>query len=462
MYYMTIDKNIFPLAVSFSLLLLYSSLFSTMDLKKVFSIYQEKKKYYIRDKLLLYSGLVILVINLVLILLSILLGDIFNIPHLSIINIFMVLYLFSTISIKLITSYLNVVGYKSLSKLLPEIFYISNIIINIILSILLFKVFSIEDYINIIILYSTGFILYIIISILLYIMIFRKRKTYPKEKIKYLPIIKNALITNKEETIYNITTSFYIYFSIIVLDYILINKYHYDTMKVEELLTNTYMYGIVYMYLLFIEVKSYYKSKLSNVLDNIKEGNNLLILINKLLNISLILLIFLSVVSGAINYLLFKTKYNIIISLSLVISTFILYDAMLNISIKYSKKKINLIIIIIGLIVKVVFEIPLINTIYRMGYNQVLGSILSSVLSYIVCFGISLFTIQKKFKVSILSNFNNILNIIYENIIYSLVLVLFTLIVKVNTNSIISSIMVIIFYLFISTIFFIIKKKTKK
>ena len=70
--------------------------------------------------------------------------------------------------------------------------------------------------------------------------------------------------------------------------------------------------------------------------------------------------------------------------------------------------------------------------------------------------------IKKKLKLSLLNNFNDILNMIYENIIYSLVLVLFTFIVKVNINSIIKSILVIIFYIFITIIFYITKEKIAK
>ena len=61
-----------------------------------------------------------------------------------------------------------------------------------------------------------------------------------------------------------------------------------------------------------------------------------------------------------------------------------------------------------------------------------------------------------------LDNFNNILNIIYESIIYTLILVLFTLIVKPDTSSIIGSVSVIIFYLFITSLFYIIKRLITK
>ena len=72
---------------------------------------------------------------------------------------------------------------------------------------------------------------------------------------------------------------------------------------------------------------------------------------------------------------------------------------------------------------------------------------------------IGIILIRNKLKLSLLDNFNNILNIIYSNIIYTLILVLFTFIIKVDIDKIFNSILVIIFYIFISIVFYIIKKK---
>ena len=54
---------------------------------------------------------------------------------------------------------------------------------------------------------------------------------------------------------------------------------------------------------------------------------------------------------------------------------------------------------------------------------------------------------------------NSLLISYMDNIIYTLILVLFTFIVKVDIDKIFNSILVIIFYIFISIVFYIIKKK---
>ena len=121
-----------------------------------------------------------------------------------------------------------------------------------------------------------------------------------------------------------------------------------------------------------------------------------------------------------------------------------------------------LIALVIGIAVKILFEVPLINTIYRMGYSLTLGSIVSIVLGFIVSIIIGIILIKTKLKINLLDNFNSLLNIVYESIIYALVMVIFTLLVKIDTHTMISSILVIIFYIFITIIFYIIKKKINK
>ena len=113
----------------------------------------------------------------------------------------------------------------------------------------------------------------------------------------------------------------------------------------------------------------------------------------------------------------------------------------------------------IGLIIKVIFEIPFINSIYRMGYSLILGSTLSMVLGLIVSIILGIIIIKNKFKLNLLNNFNNILNIVYECIIYSLILILFTFIINIDSLGIIKNILIIMFYIIISLVYYIFKKK---
>ena len=124
-----------------------------------------------------------------------------------------------------------------------------------------------------------------------------------------------------------------------------------------------------------------------------------------------------------------------------------------------NKEKNVFIVLLVGVLVTLMTSIPLIDASYRMGYNLVGGSLISIILGFSVSTIIYIILINKKLKLSLLDNFNNILNIIYESIIYALFLVLFTFIVKVDINGIIRSILVILFYIFISIMFYIVKEK---
>ena len=150
---------------------------------------------------------------------------------------------------------------------------------------------------------------------------------------------------------------------------------------------------------------------------------------------------------------------NIILNVSYILVFYILYNLIINLNIICNKEKNIIITLFTGLIITLITSIPIINSSYRMGYNLVGGSLISIILGITISIIIGIILIKKKLKLSLLNNFNDILNMIYENIIYSLVLVLFTFIVKVNIDSIIKSILVIIFYIFITIVFYITKEK---
>ena len=232
LFYLTKDINMLPLCISFSMYILFHSIFSTTNITKVLEDSHVKKYYYSRDKIFKYSIVFITLIGILLTVISYFIGNIININNLATINIFMSLSLLVNILLKIINEYLNIVGYKKISNNLININNIITLIISIILSILLYKVFKLDNYINIILLYSISIVVFIIITILLYILVFRKRRKYNKKKeenkINYISIIKNVVVGNQIETIFNVIKSAYIYTSIIILYYVLTNKYNYQ------------------------------------------------------------------------------------------------------------------------------------------------------------------------------------------------------------------------------------------
>lgn len=468
LYNFTKDSNMFLLTLSFSMLIIYTSIFSTTSIKSKLETLYNKKYYYSINKIFKNSIILVTIITLVLTLISYLTSLLINIKGLSIVNISMCVYLLTSTIIKLEGEYISIIKSKKLGNNLLNIYNIVNNILLLIIIILLYKVFKLENYLNISILYLISLIPFIIINILIYIFIFKNKKEVQKReenKLNYIKETKKILVTNKISTIFNIIQSSYIYLIIVILYSILTNKYNYNYDTIGIYITSIYFYGINTIYFIYKIIKSIYIDKFNEIKDKIinKEDYNLINIINKIVSLSISLTILLIIISKPLNNLLFNNKdMNIILNISYILVFYILYNLIINLNIICNKEKNIIITLFTGLIITLITSIPIINSSYRMGYNLVGGSLISIILGITISIIIGIILIKKKLKLSLLNNFNDILNMIYENIIYSLVLVLFTFIVKVNINSIIKSILVIIFYIFITIIFYITKEKITK
>ena len=443
--YITNNSNILTLVLSSSLSILLYNTFSELNINSTLAKYKNKYKVY--KIIILFISLIFIIFSV----LSFLLGGIIPIKGLNIINTLGVLFTLTIIIIKITSTYLEYTKYKKLGNKLFNIYLLLLLLTTTITSILLYQVFKLDDYIKVLLLYSVNIIIFIIIMLLLYIFILRKNNIKVREKYNYKEIIKNIFNINKSMTIYNLIKEGYIYTSIIILYYTLINKYNYSYENTSIIIVNVYFYGIY-----FIKYISYILNKQLEV-----TSTNFSSQVIKISNYLISLTILLMVISGPICKLLFSNN-NFLFDLVVLIFFYTLYNYVMDISIKVTSSKINKISLLSGLIIKLVFEIPLINASYRMGSSLYFGSILSIIIGMTTSTIISIIFINKKLKISILNNFSNILNIIYENIILCLILVLLTLIVKVENTSIIGSILVIIFYTFITILFYIIKKILKK
>lgn len=314
------------------------------------------------------------------------------------------------------------------SKYITRIYYFLILSVNAILVIIL------KNRYNILILYGSAVITFAIILLLLIVR---------KKKINILPN------TNKEK---NIIISSYLYISIVALYFILSNKYNYGINYISTTISDSYLFGIIFIYIIYKIISKNIKLDYADIKNNF--NNN----INKVLNIDLNVSIFLLVISYPLCKIIFNSDYNFLFGLIILLFSYIIFNSIYKISIeKISNKKIN-ISLMTGLFIKIILEIPFINSFYRMGYNLSLGGILSSSLGLFISGIIIIIFIIRKYKINMLEDFNNIMNIIYNNIIYTLILVLFTLFVKVDSDKYCINILTILFYFVISIIFFSIKK----
>lgn len=457
LFYFTKGSNMLLFTMSFSMFIIFSSLFSSTSIKDKINKFNNNKYYYSSNKVFKYTIIFISIIILMLMLISYLFSLLINIKGITLVNICMCIYLYTNIIMKIEGEYIN-------NKII-NIYNIINIILVFISIILLYKVFHFDNYINICILYLINIINFIFFNIMFYIFIFRKNKYVKKReenKINYIKEVKDCLITNKINTIFNIIKSSYIYFSIIILYFILINKYNYSYDTISNYITSIYLYGIGVIYFIYKIINNIYIDSFNELKNKIINRNeyNIYNFINKIINVTISLMVLLIIISKPINNILFNgSTINIILDVSYLLFFYIFYEVIININMICNKEKNVIIILLIGLVISLITSIPIINSSYRMGYNLVSGSIMSIILGITISTIIGIILIRNKLKLSLLDNFNNILNIIYSNIIYTLILVLFTFIIKVDIDKIFNSILVIIFYIFISIVFYIIKKK---
>jgi len=363
LFYLTKDKEILSLTVSFNMYILFSSLFSNINV--------ENNNY----KLFKLNILLMVILGLFLIVISYFVGVLLNIHKLNIINIFMVLALLSNVILNYTIKYVKCLGYKKLNNNIVDVSDVIKISIKIILVILLFGIFSTATYINVILLYLVDILISTMLLLIMYIFIIKKNKKEYKDDLNIISEIKKNLVGKKLDVIYNLVRSSYIYISIIILYFVLTNKYNYNYTDVSTSITNTYFYGLIFIYFVHKALKKIMNINLKdNFIGNFKE----------IIKVLLTVTVFLTIVSKPISYLLFRSDNNIIVNLIPLLFFYTLYEFIININMIYNKDKNIIIALMLGILIKVIFEVPLINTVYRMGYSLTLGSVLSIVLGLII------------------------------------------------------------------------------
>ena len=112
LYHLTKTSNTFLLTFSFSLFLIYYSIFSSNKIKKLLNDYYDKKYLYTMNKVFKCSILLIIILTMLLGVISYIISTLINIEKLYLVNIAMTIFLSISLIIKLINNYLNIFGYK--------------------------------------------------------------------------------------------------------------------------------------------------------------------------------------------------------------------------------------------------------------------------------------------------------------------------------------------------------------
>ena len=476
LYYLTRDNNIFLYTLSLYLYLILSSMFNHIDIYSNIKYYYDNKYTYSLNTIYKYTNISIIIINIFISIIvgivSLLFNNWFNIEGLIIVNIVMSLTLFIKPILRNVSNFVKVYNFKTLGDNLENIYKILNLILLIISSIICFKVLDISDYISIIVLYGCSIISFILVYLLSYLLVLSnkiKKRQFKKkeERIDYKNEIKEILSRNINKSIVNIIKYGYIYISIIILYFILSNRYGYSYEKVSDVINNCYFYAIGIINIILLIINHIESDRIDKIRENISKKKyelvNLDNYIIRLFKVLLMIIVVLSIISDAIWTIIFNNNNGYILFIFSNFGVFyIMYSIVIKISIDNISNRKLYVSLIIGLIIKLVLIVPLISSLYRMGYNLLYGDCLSSLIAYLVVIILIIINIGKKYRVDFIKKFDKILNIIYYNIILCVTLLLFTLVIPVKVSSRLEGFKVVIIYLIISLIYIFIRKKIDK
>lgn len=421
------STDLFSLLLVFSLYLIFINTFSNI-------------KYNSKSSNLLFPSIVVIVfISLIYALISYIIGNLFfeEIKYIFL-SMGMTIFIYPTINI--IKQYLNLNNKKKNSLLISIIYSFFNLI-SIIILLLLYNFTSINVNTLISSLFLEQYIPLIIIAILNY-------KIFKIKKVK-LEQLKPIFLANIKKTFISLSILAFYYMSLIFLYFSLTNKYLYDYQVVATLLVDVYFY---YYYFIILITIFFYPKKIDEDINT-----TYIKLFNKLLPLTILI----SILSGPLLLVFFGSNTNAyIFSLLIYLSLFlIMYNIAMNLLI--NKKNFN-IVLITALLLKIITTIPLINSLYRMGYSMIYGDIISTILSLFIPIVITIIYFNNVHKLNFSNYFSSVINIIYENLILCIILILLQLLVPLKTNNIIEAIGIITIYVIVYIIFNYIKIKFRR
>ena len=453
LYYITGSKSIFLYVLSISLYNVFVSSFNHISLKERFSKINSKKT---KEKIFKYLLLIIGIIACLFLLLSILISDLISVflKLDNILPIFIIMGICTFIKpfIHLLSEYLGDIHHNSNYYLLENIYQVIDNVLLLIIALFCFLIFKLDHILSISLLYLSKILGGIIILVILYMYHGIKLNIdhSSADNLNYKKEVKAILKHNSYRSLIEVIKNSYYYISLVILYVILSKNYHYQINDIERILTFTYFYALgIIDYLIYLaKMISHKLPKEISVISKLYQSFKMILTI----------MIILGIISPLICKIIFldpsKSIYLVMVN---VMGIFILlYD----ITYEYiSNKRLIYISLIIGLIIKIVTIIPMINAFYRMGYNLLYGDILSTIMAMFLPIIINYIYIRTGDK-SEEKYFEKILNVLYENIILAIILILVQFVIPYDTDNYFAAIGLTIIYLLIGIIY--IKLKNKK
>lgn len=466
--FMLYEKDIFSVVISFSMFLIFVNSYSHINIEKEVNELRNNNYIYSQVRLFYLTILIVFLINLIymgiIYIITLFLSDNYFLFNYNYILLIMGSTIFVIPTLNILSQYLKANNLKKFGSILKLMFYIIWGFLSIILLIVNYKI-DISTYMFAIYIYLLEIFAFIVV-ILCCLLVIKNKKIFKLKQIKKREEckislknkLKNIFASNIKYSIKKVIYLSYYYVSIVFVFFILLYRYNYGYKEVISIMLDTYFYdfALILIFVLYYILK--YKKVISNTINNIKEKgiiNNLLIdIANKVISVTILICI----LSGPILKLLFNSKNSIVFMFFIWILPFILlYIIGIKLLEVSSSKKVLYITLLTGILVKIVLTIPLINSFYRMGYNLIYGDIVANIIGMFVSYIMTILYLNKKYKIDFSNSFEKILNIVYENIILSLILIISSMVISLNVNSKSQALIVIIIYIVIYVIYNIIK-----
>lgn len=466
--FMLYEKDIFSVVISFSMFLIFVNSYSHINIEKEVNELRNNNYIYSQVRLFYLTILIVFLINLIymgiIYIITLFLSDNYFLFNYNYILLIMGSTIFVIPTLNILSQYLKANNLKKFGSILKLMFYIIWGFLSIILLIVNYKI-DISNYMFAIYIYLLEIFAFIVV-ILCCLLVIKNKKIFKLKQIKKREEckislknkLKNIFASNIKHSIKKVIYLSYYYVSIVFVFFILLYRYNYGYKEVISIMLDTYFYDFALILILVLYYILKYKKVISNTINNIKEKgiiNNLLIdIANKVISVTILICI----LSGPILKLLFNSKNSIVFMFFIWILPFILlYIIGIKLLEVSSSKKVLYITLLTGILVKIVLTIPLINSFYRMGYNLIYGDIVANIIGMFVSYIMTILYLNKKYKIDFSNSFEKILNIVYENIILSLILIISSMVISLNVNSKSQALIVIIIYIVIYVIYNIIK-----
>lgn len=466
--FMLYEKDIFSVVISFSMFLIFVNSYSHINIEKEVNELRNNNYIYSQVRLFYLTILIVFLINLIymgiIYIITLFLSDNYFLFNYNYILLIMGSTIFVIPTLNILSQYLKANNLKKFGSILKLMFYIIWGFLSIILLIVNYKI-DISTYMFAIYIYLLEIFAFIVV-ILCCLLVIKNKKIFKLKQIKKREEckislknkLKNIFASNIKYSIKKVIYLSYYYVSIVFVFFILLYRYNYGYKEVISIMLDTYFYDFALILILVLYYILKYKKVISNTINNIKEKgiiNNLLIdIANKVISVTILICI----LSGPILKLLFNSKNSIVFMFFIWILPFILlYIIGIKLLEVSSSKKVLYITLLTGILVKIVLTIPLINSFYRMGYNLIYGDIVANIIGMFVSYIMTILYLNKKYKIDFSNSFEKILNIVYENIILSLILIISSMVISLNVNSKSQALIVIIIYIVIYVIYNIIK-----